>query len=239
MPRFVYAFARIYGIASIKRGYSYTIGYMVMPLSLLFLFGIISGGSLIPFAILGGLISITASNALSTLTDIGFFRIELKLQDLFVATGISATDYMLGESLSNLVYSLPGMAIYVVGALLLNLFPAIWLIPIAVVLLLLTIAASSLAFIVGSIPKHMRNVWGFTGIISVIFSLVPPIFYPYTILPKPLLWIFMLSPATPASIILQNISNLTPYLWYCLPVLIIETIVYFLLAKPLTRWREK
>ena len=98
---------------------------------------------------------------------------------------------------------------------------------------------SCLGFIVSSIPKRMRNIWSLSSMLSVIFTMVPPLFYPYTLLPKGLLYVFMLSPVTLASIMLQNAAGLTPYLWYALPVLVIETVVLFAVAKPLTRWRSK
>lgn len=237
--RFIALYAWTTGITAIKRGFSYTIGYMVTPLALLFLFGIISDGTLIPIAVIGGLISITATGALYGLSDVAMNRIELKLQDLFVASDVTVLDYMLAISFSNLIFSMPGILVYIAIALYMHLFAAIWLIAIAPILVLLAVSISALALILASIPKHLRNVWGFLGILTVVFTFVPPLFYKYTILSKPLLYVFMLSPVTSAAIMVQNMAGLTPTLWYAPFVLVIETIIYFIIAKPLTQWRTK
>jgi ABC-2 type transport system permease protein len=237
--RFIALYAWTTGVEAIKRGFSYTLGYMATPLALLFLFGIISGGALIPLAVIGGLVSITATGALYGLSDVAMNRIELKLQDLFVASSVTVLDYMLAISFSNIIFSLPGILVYIAIALFMHLFPAVWLIAIAPILVLLAVSISALALILASIPKHLRNVWGFLGILTVVFTFVPPLFYKYTVLPAPLLYIFMLSPVTSAAIMIQNMAELTPFLWYAPLVLIIETIVYFIIAKPLTQWRTK
>lgn len=237
--RFISLYAWITGTTAIKRGFSYTLGYMITPLALLFLFGIISGGALIPLAVIGGLISVTATGALYGLSDAAMNRIELKLQDLFVATDISVLDYMLAISFSNLIFSMPGILVYIAIVLFMHLLPALWLIAIAPILVLLAVSVSAISLILASIPRHLRNVWGFLGILTVVFTFIPPLFYKYTALAKPLLYIFMLSPVTSAAIMVQNMAGLTPFLWYAPIVLVVETAVYFAIAKPLTQWRTK
>jgi ABC-2 type transport system permease protein len=237
--RFIWQFSSSVGLCSIRRAPVFTIAYMAMPLALLFLFGIVSGGALVPYAILGGAISVTAAGAMYTMSDAAWYRIELKMHDLLIASDVTVIDYMLGIAGSNFIFSLPGILVYVALGLALGIIAPAWLAPMAAIVLMVTMATSSIGFIVSSIPRRMRNLWAMSSMMSIIFTLVPPLFYPYSILPGGLLYLFMLSPVTPASIMLQNAAGLTPYLWYALPVLVIETVVLFLIAKPLTRWRTR
>ncbi|WP_256201965.1 hypothetical protein [Sulfuracidifex metallicus] len=89
------------------------LGYLASPLALLFLIYIVSRGALLDYAIIGGLLSVVAENGLISLTDFAFLRMELHLQDLLVTTEIGPQEYILGLVLSNLVFSLPGIILYV------------------------------------------------------------------------------------------------------------------------------
>ncbi len=236
-----------YAIGSMKRSAAFTALTILSPLSILFLFYLLSGSglsggiignNLIQYAILGGFISIVAGNSLGLMYDAAWWRIQLKIQDLLVATQISETDYMFGLGLSSLIYSLPGIAIYLTIAYASHIFTVYSFAITALVLFILSISTTSVGFILSSIPRHMRNTWGMTGIASLLLAFIPPIFYPYTILPKPLLYIFLISPTTSASIILQGITGLQPMYTPAIYVLIIEVFAFVLLTKRFTKWRQ-
>ncbi len=243
----IWAIGYYYGWGSIKRGIPYTLMTLLMPLSLLFIFGLISGsglagavggGDLISYAILGGFISIVAGNALSTMSDASFWRLQLRIQDLLVATSMTEVEYMLGLGLSNIIFSLPGLAIYVAIAYSFHIFTVLSFVITLAILVAMAIATTALAFILSSIPSHMRNVWGMSGVLSLALTLVPPIFYPYTLLPKPLLYLFMLSPATPAAMLVQGLAGLQPLYLPAFYVLVAETLAMLWLAKRFTKWRQ-
>lgn len=243
----IWAIGYYYGWGSIKRGIYYTLMTLLMPLSLLFIFGLISGaglaggitsGNLVWYAILGGFVSIIAGNALSTMSDAAFWRLQLKIQDLLVATSMTEVDYMLGLGLSNIIFSLPGLGIYIIIAYVFHIFSIATFAVTLVILVLLAISTTALAFILSSIPRHMRNVWGMSGVLSLALTLVPPIFYPYTLLPKPLLYLFMLSPATPAAVLIQGVAGLQPLYTPAAYILVIEVFALLWLAKRFTKWRQ-
>ncbi len=237
--RFVSSFAWYYGIKSIPRGISYIISSFLYPIVFLFLIVIFSEGKFLAFGVIGGFIAIVATNSIYSSSDAAFQRIQLKLQDLLVATSITSIDYMFAMALSYLATSLPGIGIYAVIAVMLHLFTAYNALAFTGILLLLLIATLSIAFIIAGMTKHLRNIWGISAITNVLLTMVAPSFYPYTILPKAALYALMVSPVTPAAILSQGLFGIAPKMPYILPLFIIETAVYFAVALKFTHWREK
>ncbi len=237
--KYILSMGWYYGFSTITRGPSYIVASLSLPLTMLFLVYMLSKGALLPYAIIGGFISMISSNALSSAGDAAFFRLELKIQDLFVATTISSTDYMMGIMLSYLVFSLPGLFIYALIGYIYKIFnpisSAVMLFSIACMI----VATTSISFIIAGFLSHIRNVWGIISIISIVLTIVPPIFYPYSYLPKYAIYLLSISPATPASILMQGVIGLQPLQLPMAAVLLFETIFYFLLAKRFMHWRER
>ncbi|MCL4403134.1 MAG: ABC transporter permease [Candidatus Marsarchaeota archaeon] len=237
--RFIGAFTWYYGINSISRGPSYVLSAMLYPLVFLFLITIFSAGKLIDFAVLGGFLSIIATNAIYGSADAAFQRIQLKIQDLFVATSLTPFDYTFGLTFSYLATALPGLLIYGIIGALLGIFSALPLLAFVGIMLLLLVAAMSIAVIITGLIKHVRNLWGVISIVSVVLTMVPPSFYPYVILPKWALYLLMISPVTPAAMLSQGLFGLEKMPLYALPVLLFETAAYFAIAMRMSGWREK
>ncbi len=236
--RFIWEFARFYGITALRRATIYSIAIMALPLTLLFVFYIISKGALLPYAIAGGMIAIVAGNALTIASDAAFFRLELRMQDLLVATQIGQTEYMLGMALGDLIFSLPGIAVYLVLGFAFHIFTAYSLALTAVILLFLALSTAALAFTLSSFVAHVRNVWGITTILSIGLTTLPPIFYPYTLLPNYVLWIFAISPATLAAMLAQGAYGLSPVSVNAAIALVAETVLLFAASLKFARWRE-
>ncbi|MGC8645032.1 MAG: ABC transporter permease [Thermoplasmata archaeon] len=237
-PKFVLYFAWYYGFYVILRGPSYLIASLSLPLTLLFMVYIFSHGALIAFAIAGGPIAIVASNSINGAADAAFFRLQIRIQDLFVATSITSQDYMLALSLSYLVFSLPGIILYAVMGAYLHVFTLSSVLPIVGILVLLTLTISNLSFIIAGLLKHIRNVWGITAILSIIMTVLPPTFYPYTFLPRDAIYILSVSPVTPAAILFQGFVGLEPVEMSMLLILLAETVILTLLGRKFIRWRE-
>lgn len=105
-------------------------------------------------------------------------------------------------------------------------------------MILLLIATSGLSFIISNSIAHVRNIWGIAGILSVVMTIIPPTFYPYTFLPEWVLLILSISPVTPAAVIVQGYLGLAPVQVIMWPVLLINVLGYFSVARLLAKWRE-
>ncbi len=236
--KFIGVFTWYYGFKTIPRGPSYIISSILYPLVFLFLITVFSSGRFLDYAVIGGFISIIGMNAIYSSSDIAFQRLQLRTQDLFVATSISSTDYMLAMTFSYLATSIPGLAVYTLIGSLLSLFNFMNASVLLVLLLLVLFGVSSIAFLVSGLVRHVRNVWGISGILSVLLNVLPPIFYPYSILPRPVLYIFMISPVTPAAMLAQAAFKLQPFEPYVIIVLLTEIAIYMYLASKMNHWRE-
>jgi ABC-2 type transport system permease protein len=207
-------------------------------MSLLFFIFLISHGALLKYGILGGLISVIVSNALSLVGDFAFFRLQLRLQDLLVATEIGPIDYISGLAIGNLLYSIPGLIIYLIMGLYFKVFNLIQIPLLALILFLLLMSSTGLSITLASFLKHTRHSWGLSTFLSLLFTLLPPLYYPYTILPRYVLDILYISPSTSASMIAQSYLGLAPFQLPSVIVFIIETAFFSALPFYALRWRE-
>jgi ABC-2 type transport system permease protein len=204
----------------------------------MFFIYIVSRGHLIQYAILGGIISIITGNALTAIGDTSFFKLELKLQELLIAADVTPIEYLLGIGLGNLLYSLPGLLLYIIFGFVYNVFNLIFLGLIILISIVVMIASTSLAYMTGSRVSHMRNSWGVGSFLSVILTMLPPLYYPYTFLPKYAIIPLMISPATPASILLQIFMVKSSLNYELLLILLFETLIYLFLALKVGKWEE-
>ncbi len=236
--RFILTMAWYYGIKTIFRGPSYIIASLATPLTLLFLVFVLSHGALVKFAVVGGLIAFVGSVGLSGAGDSAFFRLQLRIQDLYVPSSIKPFDYMTAFTLSYLVFAIPGIILYVYLGEFYHLFNLYDSLIMFLLMLSLIITTTSISFIISGSIKHLRNIWGITGIITILTSILPPTFYPYYYVPKDFLYIIALSPTTPAAVIAQGVFGLSPMMDSMVYILIFETVIYLILARFLVKWRE-
>jgi len=237
-PRFSLAFAWYYGFRTIKRGPSYVIASLSSPLTLLFLIYIISKGELIKYAVVGGFLGLVASVSFASVADAAFLRIQLRIQDLFVATSISPTDYILGLTLSYIIFSMPGIILYAIIGALIHIFTLESIIALVLLLVILTVSTAGLSMTIGGAVNHIRNVWGISAIMSVVLTVLPPTFYPYSYLPKYIIYILAISPTTPAAVLAQGFFGFEPIMYTMIPIMLVEMVFFFALARFFTRWRE-
>ncbi|MEJ2775363.1 ABC transporter permease [Sulfolobaceae archaeon RB850M] len=236
---FIIAFIKFYGVSSLKRGYIYVLSYLVVPFSELFLIYMISKGAFLNFAIIGGLITVVAGNGLTFIGDFAFLRLEVKIQDLLVASEISVNDYVLALMFSNLVFSFPGILVYLALGFLFRLLN-FNVIPVLAVLLLLLLVTSGIGFFIGSIIPHIRYSWGLASVLSVLLTILPPVFYPYYLLPQSVFRIVYFIPTTIASLLIQQLTGLISLpanlVYQSVVVLIVESTVFYYLSIKYSRW---
>ncbi|BBG25437.1 ABC transporter permease [Sulfuracidifex tepidarius] len=221
-----------------RRGWIYVLGYLVSPLALLFLIFIISKGSLLDYAIVGGLLSVVAENGLISLSDFAFLRMELHLQDLLVTTGIGPQEYILGLVLSNLIFSLPGLFLYSALAILYHVVNLLGLLILLGISALLLVTTSGLGFLIASYLPHVRYSWGISSILPVLFITIPPVFYPYFVLKSWEVMILSIIPTTSASILSQGIAGLAETKDIFILPLLVETAIFYVLSIKKSRWSQ-
>lgn len=230
------------GMLPIRTQPLYLINIVASPLSFLFFVYIASGGKLLDYGLAGGMLMTMLSIGTSLQTDISHYKQDLKLQDVVVASPVEAPTYVAGLALSELVYSLPGMGVFV----------ALWIYygwaslggaaTLLLVLLLVWAFASTLGFTLATFFQDVRETFVFSSIISLALSVLPPVYYPISALPPFAQKLAYLSPTTYAADLLHSAVGLpAPSFWSAVTdwsALIGFSVVLLLLASWKARWRE-
>jgi len=215
---------------------------VISPLSLLAVVTFVSKGSLLGTAIEGGLIMNFFSSGIAMSSDLSHLKNDFKLQDMVVSSPTSARLYMGGMALAEIVYSIPSLVILIVLA-------AIYVHPnsaqigiIFVVLMLMFAMSAALGFMLSTISSDVVQSYAFTRLLSLLFTTLPPVYYPISYIPQTFRYFAYLSPTTYAA---ELIHSATGYLSVSLNLMIFDwaimigvSILIVFIAVKKTRWKD-
>lgn len=241
--RMVLGFAWLNGIVAAKRNPLWVISYLVTPLSLLVLFYVWGGIEFARNAVIGGLISMATMNGIGLMGDVAYYKNFIKLQDMMVASPMGAFQYMMGLALSGLLFSLPGLLLML--ALLLNLTDitlcGFIILILAYVLLLLSMAG--IGFTLSTYVKEERYVWPLSTILSFALTILPPVYYPYDLLPTIASGLALVIPSSNAAMVAQYLAGVveeTPtHLAMMMLIMAAESVLFLWISINKSQWREK
>ena len=215
---------------------------ILAPFSLLIVITFVSHGLLIPIAVGGALIMTMISSGTSMQQDLSHLKNDFKVQDMVVSSPTRAWIYLLGMSLSEIVYSIPALIVLSILAYIYIHSSVIGYLAIIAVMLIMFSFASALGFILSTLSSDIVQSWAFSGIVSTILSALPPVYYPITYIPQPFQYIAYLSPATYAAQIVQNITGLTSFSTQTIAtdwiVIVAITLITIFIAIKKSKWRE-
>lgn len=240
--RTLFTLAYLNGIIPIQSQPLYLINVLASPFSFLFFISVASHGVLLPYGVAGGMLLTILSIGTSLQTDMSHYKQDMKFQDLLVASPVEAPVYVAGLALSELMYSLPAMAVFVVLLALYTTVTALGAVTIVLVLLLVWAFASALGFTLATYFADVRETFAVSPLISIGLTVLPPVYYPISYLPESIRPFAYLSPTTYAADLLHGAVGLTgPSFWGAAidwAVLIAFTVALLILASLKARWRE-
>ncbi|MCI4373730.1 MAG: hypothetical protein L3K02_08855, partial [Thermoplasmata archaeon] len=155
--RSLLSFVMINGLVPIRTQPLFLLSLIASPLSFLFFIFIISKGALLAFGVTGGMILTMLSVGTGLQSDLTHYRHDLKFQDIVVASPVEAPIYVAGMALSELVYSLPGLAVFVAIYILDGLGSPLSILVLAGVLLLVWAFACALGFTLATWFEDVRE----------------------------------------------------------------------------------
>jgi len=218
------------------------ISTVVAPLSLLAVVTFVSKGSLFGTAIEGGLIMNFFSSGIALSSDLSHLKNDFKLQDMVVSSPTSSRLYMSGMALAEIVYSIPSLVILFV-LLAVYVRPSLTQTAVIfVVLLLMFTMAGALGFMLSTISTDVVQSFAFTRLLSLLFTTLPPVYYPITYIPKKFQYFAYLSPTTYAAeithqatgyLVIPNSLLLADWI-----ILVGVSVIILVIAIKNTRWRE-
>ena len=215
---------------------------VLAPFSILLVITFVSHGSLIGVGIEGALIMTMISSGVGLQTDLSHLKNDFKLQDMIVSSPTNASLYVAGMGLSELVFAVPVIILLVIlAAVYLHPTAAQALIIVGVMAICFAFSIV-LGFLLSTFSSDIVQTWGFSGIVTVLLSTIPPVYYPITYIPLPFRYIAYLSPTTYAAQIVQGAMGFTALTrgsaavdW---AILIAVTIAIFAISIKKARWRE-
>jgi ABC-2 type transport system permease protein len=239
--RAIFALVMLNGIKPVIRSPLWLIVMLAYPLILVFFIQIFAEYA-VSEALVGGLISLVVMSGVALQADVVWYRVELKFQDMAVASPISPTVYMMGIAISELVYSSPAIALFLALMALRNILNISSIPMLAFSMLLCWLSALSLGFYLSTRISDIRHVWALEGLISIMLSMLPPIYYPISLLPEWAQAVSMLVPTTHAALLAKEaigIISLTEHQrLMSLTILLLWTVILLMLARRKSVWRE-
>jgi len=240
--RSLFALVLLNGVIPIRTQPLYVVNLLASPLSFLFCITIVSRGAYLPFGVTGGMVLTMLSVGTSLQSDLTHYRHDLKFQDVVVASPVEAPIYVAGMALSELVYSLPALGVFVLIFVLEGFASPVSVTVLAGTLVLVWGFASALAFTLATYFQDVRETFLFSPLISLILTVLPPVYYPLSALPGWAQFVAHFSPTTYAAGLVQGAVGLAPLSftgavidWGALSAF---TAALFLIAAVKARWKD-
>lgn len=240
--RSIFTLVELNGIIPIRTTPLYIVNLLASPLSFLFFIYIVSHGTYVAYGITGGMVLTMLTVGTSLQSDLTHYRHDLKFQDIVVASPVEAPVYVTGMALSELVYSLPALAVFVILFVAWGFATLTSLVVVAGVCVLVWAFASALAFTLATYFKDVRETFIFSPMLSLLFTVLPPVYYPISALPGWAQVAARISPTTYAAGLVQGAVGLQPLSFSGAVldwgVLVGFTVALFAIAAVKARWRE-
>lgn len=230
------------GVIPVKRMPLYLVNTLGAPFSFLFFIYVVSAGRLVGYGVAGGLVLTTFSIGTSLQADMTHFRVDLKLQDMVVASPMRAWTYVLGMALSELAFATPGIVAFLFVGYTTQSAGILGLPIIVGTLLMIWALGCSLGFFLATYLRDIRETFAVSPLLSLVLSVLPPVYYPLP-LAEPYRSLGLLAPTADASLLIQGalgITALGTVDWViAASVLACFTVALMLLAMFKAQWREK
>lgn len=165
--------------------------------------------SLLPFAIVGALSYSVFLVGQRVLNEAAYIRLDHKLNELYHASPLSPESYFLGMSLGILLAYLPPMIFLVALLEFLHPLDAIAGITLVLSLLAVFVFSSSVGYAVSTRFRDMKTIWPYSSLLTNLFGIVPPVFYPLQYFQASLRPIALLIPTSSSVALVEKAAGMT------------------------------
>lgn len=139
---------------------------------------------ILAFALLGAMVYSAFLIGQRVLNEAAYVRIDHKLNELYHASPLSPESYFVGMSTGILVAYLPTVMIFVAVLQIVHpLSPLAWGF-VALVLLAVWALSATIGYVVSTLFRDMRAIWPWASLLTNLFGILPPVFYPLDLVPE-------------------------------------------------------
>jgi ABC-2 type transport system permease protein len=169
--------------------------------------------SLLPLTVIGAMVYSVFLIGQRVLNEAAYIRIDHKLNELYHASPMSPESYFLGMSLGILIAYTPPLV--VLFAILEFLRPMSLAATGMLVLVLLGIWAfsASLGYYISTLFKDMKTIWPYSSLLTNLFGIVPPVFFPLSVLTLRFPWAWvpaLLVPTSSTTALVEAVAEMQP-----------------------------
>ncbi len=212
------------------------------PFTILFILFVAGQRTAFAYGLAGAITMTATQQGLFLGADLTGLKIDHKFQSMVVASPVSPFTYMFSVALSELAFAAP--AVFVITAIVAYTtvgFGLLALLEMILVIILTWVMSSSIGFFLSTYVLNTRSAFITVSFISIVLSILPPVFYPVTTLPAALRPVAELIPTTHAANLIRSVMGISPsgsqilVSWLALPAF---TLAFLLLALLKAKWRE-
>jgi ABC-2 type transport system permease protein len=215
---------------------------LLAPLSILAVVTFATHGTLLPVAAEGALIMNMVGSSTAMQGDLSHLKNDMRLQDMVVSSPTGPGVYVAGMAISQIVYSLPTLALLAIFNILFVHLTAVGALILTADMATIFTFAVSLGFFLSTLSTDIVQSWAFAGILSPLLTTIPPVYYPISYIPYPYRYLAYISPTTYAAQIAQSQAGFatlsvlqTAVYW---SILIMITLIFTYIAVKRSRWRD-
>src|SRR2546429_5966654 len=198
----------------------------------LIVFVAILAANLLPVTLIGALVYSMFLIGQRVLNEAAYIRIDHKLNELYHASPLSPEGYFVGIAGGMLVAYLPP-SLVVLGILeLIHPLGLVAALTLAVCLLAVWAVSSTIGYVVSTLFKDMKTIWPYSALLTNLFGILPPVFYPLSKVPIEWRFLVLIVPTSAAAILVEAAAGLEPVPWQEATVAPVSLVVHalFLLA---------
>lgn len=171
----------------------------MLPISFILIFQVIGGAELSRHALYGSLIVFATNVGIVSMPQLAVTYRVRSLQDMFVSSPVSPLLYAGGMGLSRLAWVAPGLAILLGILVATGGVGAAELPGVLAVVLVTWFTGIMIGFTVATMVESPYMVGVVANLMGMLFSVLPPVYYPLELIPAAWRWLPMVLPTTNAA----------------------------------------
>jgi len=174
----------------------------------LLVFVAILAADLLPVTLVGALVYSMFLIGQRVLNEAAYIRIDHKLNELYHASPLSPEGYFIGIAGGMLVaYLPPSLFVLVILELIHPLSPVAGLVLIACLLAVWAVS-STIGYVVSTLFKDMKTIWPYSALLTNLFGILPPVFYPLQSVPIEWRTVVLVIPTSAAAVLVNAAAGL-------------------------------
>ncbi len=145
------------------------------------------------------------------LNEAAYIRIDHKLNELYHASPMTPESYFLGMSLGILIAYTPPLVVLFAILEFLHPMSAAATGTLVVCLFALWAFSASLGYFISTLFKDMKTIWPYSSLLTNLFGIVPPVFFPLSVLTSRFAWAWvpaLLVPTSSATALVEAVAGL-------------------------------